>query len=153
LGEFSGLNLFEVSLAIRSSDLKYIKVGSSVDIVHEDKKLEGKIVRISNRIDPATQSVNAYVSVRSSELKDGMYVTGVVSGNKVKDVYKLPRRALIDNREVYTVVDGKLDIESIELKYLGKDNAYITGLAAGTTVITEPMANVKLGTKIKRNEN
>jgi multidrug efflux pump subunit AcrA (membrane-fusion protein) len=152
LGEFSGLNQFEVSLAIRSADLKYINVGSTVDIVHEEETLDGRVVRISNRIDPTTQSVNAYVSVRSSELKDGMYVSGEISGNKVTDVYKLPRKALIDNREVYTVVDGKLDKETIELTYLGKDNAYIRGLAAGTTVITEPMANVKLGTKIKRNE-
>ncbi|MFN3194515.1 MAG: efflux RND transporter periplasmic adaptor subunit [Chlorobiota bacterium] len=153
LGEFSGLNLFEVSLAIRAEDLKYIKVGSSVDIIHEDNKLSGKVVRISNRIDPTTQSVNAYVSVSSIELKDGMYVSGEISGNKVTDVYKLPRKALIDNREVYTVVDGKLDKEEIELIYLGKNNAYIRGLAAGTIVIAEPMANVKLGTKIKRNEN
>ena len=41
----------------------------------------------------------------------------------------------------------------IELVYVGKNFAYIRGLDAGKTVIVESLANVKLGTKLKRKES
>ncbi len=153
IGEFSGRGLYEVSFSVRAADLKYIKSGSTVDVIHNEQKYKGSVVRISDRIDPTTQSVNVFVQVSSAELKDGMYVNGKVEGNKVANVYKIPREALIDNREVYTMEDGSLAKADIELVYVGKNFAYVRGLDAGETVIVESLANVKLGTKLKRKES
>lgn len=152
IGEFSGRGLYEVSFSVRAEDLNYIKSGSTVDVIHNEKKYNGRVVRISDRIDPTTQSVNVFVQVSSTDFKDGMYVNGRVEGNKVDNVYKVPREALIDNREIYILVDGKLDKTEIELVYVGKNSAYIRGLVAGQTVVVESLANVKLGTKLKRKE-
>lgn len=153
IGEFSGRGLYEVSFAVSASDLDYIKLGSSVDVVHNERKIQGKVVRISDRIDPTTQSVNVFVLVSSNELKDGMYVNGRVEGNKVTNVYKIPREAIINNTDIYTMDDGKLRIEGIDLVFVGKNFAYIRGLDAGKTVIVEPLANVKVGAKLKRKDS
>lgn len=153
IGEFSGRGLYEVSFSVRSADLNYIRIGSTVDVLHNEKKFPGKVVRISDRIDPTTQSVNVFVQVSSNELKDGMYVNGRVDGNKVTKVYKIPREAIINNTEVYTMEDGKLNLADIDLIFVGKDFAYIRGLDAGKVVIVEPLANVKLGIKLKRKDN
>jgi multidrug efflux pump subunit AcrA (membrane-fusion protein) len=153
IGEFSGRGLYEVSFSVQAADLKYIKSGSTVDVIHNEQKYQGRVVRISDRIDPSTQSVKVFVQVSSADLKDGMYVNGIVEGNEVANVYKIPREALIDNREVYTMEDGSLAKTDIELIYVGKKFAYIRGLDAGKTVIVESLANVKLGTKLKRKES
>lgn len=153
IGEFSGRGLYEVSFSVRAADLSYIKSGSTVDVIHNEKKYQGRVVRISNRIDPTTQSVNVFVQVSSTDFKDGMYVNGKVEGNAVANVYKIPREALIDNREVYIMEDGSLAKADIELVYVGKNFAYIRGLEAGKTVIVESLANVKLGTKLQRKES
>lgn len=153
IGEFSGRGLYEVSFAVSTSDLNYIKIGSTVEVIHNDKKTPGRVVRISDRIDPTTQSVNVFVQVSSNELKDGMYVNGRVEGNKITNVYKVPREAIINNKEIYILEDGKLAIEEIEQIFLSRNYSYIRGLDAGKTVVTEPLANVKIGTKFKRKDS
>jgi multidrug efflux pump subunit AcrA (membrane-fusion protein) len=153
IGEFSGRGLYEVSFSVRAEDMNYIRIGSTVDVINNEKKYQGTVVRISDRIDPTTQSINVFVQVSSPDFKDGMYVNGRVEGNKVSNVYKIPREALIDNREVYTMEEGKLAKADIELVYVGKNYAYIRGLEVGKTVIVESLANVKLGTKLQRKES
>ncbi|MFA7325879.1 MAG: HlyD family efflux transporter periplasmic adaptor subunit [Candidatus Kapaibacterium sp.] len=153
IGEFSGRGLYEVTFSVSSSDLNYVKIGSSVDVIHNENKTAGRVVRISDRIDPTTQSVNVFVQVSSADFKDGMYVNGRVDGNKVTNVYKIPREAIINNTEIYTMKDGKLALENIDLVFVGKNFAYIRGLDAGKTVIVESLANVKLGTKLKRKDS
>ena len=153
IGEFSGFGLYEVDFSIRAEDLKYIKIGTSVNVVHDENKYVGSVIRISDRIDPTTQSVNVFVQVNSSDLKDGMYVNGEVVGNKINNVYRLPREALIDNREVYIMEEGKLAKADIELVYVGKNYAYVRGIEVGKTVIVESLANIKLGTKLQRKDS
>lgn len=149
IGEFAGESTYEIVAGIRIADLSFVEEGQKVLIEMGKDTLAGFISRISDNIDTGTQTVNAYISVSSKKLKDGMYVNCIIDGAKVENVFKIDRSALVDNKEIYTVKDSTLDKSPIELIYLGKSYAYIQGIDAGTTVVNESLSNVKLGIKIR----
>lgn len=151
LGEFASSNNYELDISIPLSELNFIKVGTNVEISNDDLNLyfEAKINRISDVIDPLTQTVKAYLNLNNNKLKDGMYLKVNLLSNEISDVYKFPRKALINNKYIYVINEERLYKKLINVIKLDSEFAYITGLKEGTLVIPETMVNIIEGTKVK----
>lgn len=151
IGEFSASGVFELELAVPVSEAKYIRVGNKVDVISErsGEKWQGSLVRLSKNINANTQTLTAFVSVAASELKEGMYMKGIIHGETIKEAIKLPRRALVNNSEVYLIKDSLLASQAAKVILLGEEYAYIKGIDSTETIISEPIVNATIGMKVE----
>ncbi len=150
LGEFSGINHFELELPVNSSQTKFISIGNEVEIKREDGSghWSGKVTRISENIDLSSQTQNVYVSVYGNDLVDGMYLDAVIYGNYIKNTYKINRKAIFNNQYIYYLKDSLLAIQPINIIYSDENYSYINGIDSLKPVITDQVVNVPLGIKI-----
>lgn len=151
LGEFLSTNYYELEISVPLSDLKFINVGTKVDIYSQDIKSNwnGSINRISDFIDQQTQTLKAYVSISGNNLKDGMYLKATIKGDFIKDVFKLPRKALINNNYVYLIKNERLEKTKVNVVKVDDEFAYLQNLQIGSFVCNEALVNVINGTKAK----
>lgn len=151
LGKFSGTGQFELELTYSADDIKLLREGMTVIIEHNDSgaEFEGRIARIARSIDPATQTVKAYVYLSGQGLKEGMYLRAVTRGSKLPASIALPRAALVNNSHVYLIKNGTLVSSDIEIIKIGNDLVYLTGIAPGDTIVSEPLVNPEIGMKIE----
>jgi len=151
LGQIASTNSFELELSVDVNDLDMLKTGDKVNIFSEkgDSIAVGKITRIAGNIDVNTQTIKVFVQLSSSKVKDGMYLRGVVGGSEINDVVQVDRSAIVNNRFVYFIDDGKLNKQDVEIVRLNEKYAFIRGIEANTEIINEPLANVQIGMKIR----
>ncbi|MEM1124127.1 MAG: HlyD family efflux transporter periplasmic adaptor subunit, partial [Bacteroidota bacterium] len=76
MAELMGTGTYEVKATINLEDLKFIKTGNKVNLYSDamDGQWTGTVKRISDQIDPNTQSVIAYIGVLGKGLREGMYL-------------------------------------------------------------------------------
>lgn len=151
LGQISSVNNFELELSVDANDLDLVQIGNKVEVFNEkDEKItDGKVVRIAGNIDLNTQTVKVFISINSSKVKDGMYLKGKIPGIELEKVVKIDRSALVNNKFIYIINNGKLDKSEIEIIRFDNSVAYIKGIAENTEIVNEPLANVQLGANIK----
>ncbi len=141
---------FEISTPIPLSDLKYVTVGQPVELSSSDlsKSWKGKVNRIGTQIDATTQNIPIYISVFGRGLKDGMYLKGKLSGEKLDEVTKLPKDIFLSADKVYVVVDSTLTSkEVIPVKRLS-DYVLVRGLSSDDNVVTGSLAGLFEGQKV-----
>lgn len=151
LGEFAGTGAYELELSVHKDDIPFIGTGNNVKITTEESNtgFDGKIRRISKIIDPQTQTVKVYAYVYGSGLKEGMYMKGIIDGTEIKDVVRVPRKALHNNKELYRIRDGKLDKISVKVVKISGDYAFVREIEPGITIVTEPLVNAEIGQEVK----
>lgn len=151
LGEFVGAGRFEIQSAINTSALATVKVGDQVTFTAEDtgKEYKGRVERIVEAIDPATQSASVFCSISGSDLRDGMYFNGVIESAVVADALLLPIALIQPDNQIYTVDDSVLVLTPVEVVYKSERDAVITGLKPGTSVLAEQITNAFSGMSVK----
>ncbi len=155
LAKISRTDKLEIELPIPLEESRYIKIGTRAEISSEwDSKvtISGKVVRKSDFVDPATQSVLLYVEMdydSDHPVYQGQYLSVRIEGNTLLDVMELPRRALVNGREVYLIVDGRLVKERVELEKIYPKTFLFTGLPEGVFVVTEALVNPVEGTEVE----
>ena len=151
LGEFAGTNNFELELPLNENQIKYVAIGNIVELTLEGsyKEWKGKVTRISENFDPTTQTINVYVSLNGKRLYDGMYLNALIKGTKIRNAFKIPRKAIVNNNYVHTVKDSLLGKKKVNIIMIEEEFVYINGLDSLETVVTEQLVNTPVGTKIK----
>ena len=141
---------FEISTPIPLGDLKYVKIGQSVELKSSDlsKKWTGKVNRIGTQIDEATQNIPIYISVFGQGLKDGMYLKGELSGQELEAVTKLPKNIFISTEEVYVVVDSTLTVKEVTPIKRLSDYVLVKGISSDDKVVTGSLAGFFEGQKV-----
>jgi RND family efflux transporter MFP subunit len=120
---------------------------------------EGRIVRVEGAVD--TRSRQFYVVVQVNDpygekhaqpLKVGLFVEATVRGKLLKDVYRLPRTALREDRFVLTLDDEKR-IQRVEIVPLWSDAEEVVfreeAIVPGTLVSLTQMALAIDGMQVK----
>ncbi|MDP6342788.1 MAG: efflux RND transporter periplasmic adaptor subunit [Alphaproteobacteria bacterium] len=111
---------------------------------------QGRVVRISDTIDPQTRTVGAVVAVddpyggvRPGErppLVKGMFVEVALHGKPLRRRILVPRSALRQGRLYLMTAEGRLAIRPVETAYLQGDLAVIgAGLAPGERVVVSDL--------------
>lgn len=145
LGEFTGTKQYELKSAVAVSDIGFVKVGNEVTMRSEvmNKSWVGTIKRISNTIDETSQMVDVFVGLSagdSQQLRDGLFLEGVIQASQTEEVYVLPRKLLIDNKYVFGVYENKLMRYELSILKLYEDKVLVKGLENGTSLLTEIIA-------------
>lgn len=94
LGEFIRTDIYEVKAAVSAADISYLSEGQSIELSARnlDQKYTAKIDRFGKSIDPATQAVAVYLSVKGKDLKEGMYLEALVSTESFANAVEIPER-------------------------------------------------------------
>ena len=139
LGEFIDPSKYELAISLGESFKDLVKVGNSVKLNNIDKtqSFTGRVARVNKVVDPNTQSIQVFIEVSSNKLTEGMYLEAQLEGQKVSDVYEIPRKLLIDNSEIFTVVDGKLKKIPVNIIHFTQETAIIKDLAEGTILLNK----------------
>lgn len=154
IGRIIRTDNLEAVLPVPLSDLKWVGRGASLRLLSEDgsQSWTGRVARIADAVDPATQSVNVYVSIQQTpgqSLFEGMYLHAEIQGSALRQAMTLPRDAIVQTDRVYVVVDDKLELRQLSVLRLNRDSALVQGLPEGLPVVVEPLANVSIGMQVK----
>lgn len=137
LGEFIKTGIFEMEAPIDLDYLKFVKVGS--EVVLESPQVAGafigKISRISEALDPATQSAKVIVEVSDKKVIEGMYLTGSILTTPFPDVFRLRKNQINEQNETYLIVDGKLKATKVDIAFTGENEVLVTNLKNGDKVL------------------
>lgn len=141
LGTFMDPKRFEIEFALAEADLQMIQIGDRFEAEHPYKgdRISGKIVRKAEYIDPNTQTVKVFALLEASDLKEGMYLSGVIRAGEIPNALKIDRKLLLNRNEVYVVEDGRLRLKQITVHRIGPDYAIIGGLEDGDRLLNQSL--------------
>lgn len=150
LGEFMDNSVYELQLAIPATENQYLKVGKRVLLspLKGNATYQGAISRINPRINQQTQTIEVFVEVRNPNLKDGQYLKAEIYGEKIDGVVQIESSLLVENDHIYIVADSTLQLQKVTpINYVG-DHVFVSGLKAGTIMVTETIGNAYPGLKV-----
>jgi len=139
LGEFIKNGLFELEGSILYNELNYLKISQTVELrdVNSNKVYLGKLARINEVIDPASQLIKVYFQLSDQSLKSGLYLEGDIPAFTVEGSVELPIQALVDNQFVFTVNDGIAMKQPVSIVTQDADSFIAKGLPEGAVVIID----------------
>jgi multidrug efflux pump subunit AcrA (membrane-fusion protein) len=141
----------EIIVPVLPKDSKWIKTGNQVKLIGSQSTKTGKVSRIADFVDASTQSINIYIDYYPND--ENAFITGEfidVQFNIAKKItgIKIPREALLDNNQVYLILNQILKLKSIEIERMLDDHIIISGIKDGETIVMESLANISEGTKV-----
>lgn len=143
VGELMATGEYELVATVPLSQLSYLKTGSKVKLRSEDIEgsWTGSIQRISDQIDPASQTVEVFVRVGGSELKEGMYLRGEAQASTLLDAVELDRNLLVNQNAVYILEsDSVLRLVPVEVLKFNRESVIVSGLEDGSRLVTNSIA-------------
>lgn len=152
LGELMATGYYEMLATVPLSQLNFLKPGGEVKLYSEDIEGEwtGKVRRISDQIDPQTQTVGVYVGVTGKNLREGMYLRGEAAAKALNNVVEIDRDLLIDEREVYAIQhDTLLVLLPVTVQKFNRETVIISGLPDGTRLLTSDVAGAYDGMRVQ----
>jgi len=154
MAELMGTSAYEMKATLNLEDLKFINTGSKVSLSSDavDGSWAGTVKRISDQIDPNTQSVIAYIGVSGKGLREGMYLRGNLNSKTIKSAVQLPIDLLVNQNQVYTVKDGKLVLQTIEIVNTNANYAIVKGLTNEQLILKEKIIGAYEGLDVKPKE-
>ena len=146
-GVFVGRDAFEVKTAVHARYLTTIELGDAVQFSDEmgQSVATGTVHRIAGNVDAATQSASVYCRIqpvdgKSALLRDGRFLSGVISSDAVADGVKVPLAWLMDDNSIYAVAEEKLKRLPAEVVFESRSEAIVLGLDSGTVLLSEALA-------------
>ncbi|MFO7868353.1 MAG: efflux RND transporter periplasmic adaptor subunit [Bacteroidales bacterium] len=139
-------DIFEVEVPVDIKKATWIQPGQSVRIFSNEstRTWNGKVARIANHLNPQTQARSVYITTQNDgTMISGEYVTVSITGEVIKNVFKIPRNALLNDSTVYSVKNGKLQKTQITITKSGNDFFLIQDIPENDSVIIEPLIHAK----------
>jgi len=130
---------------------KNSKVEISSD--NTDKVLKARLLRQDPVLDRNSQSLNVYVGFSNydmvPEYLSGNYVNVKIIGKKLKNVAAVPRHLVNNDSFVYTLEEGKLAREKLNIVAVQKDklivaNNFNNNLEIVTTILQKPLIGMPI---------
>ena len=142
----------ELEISVRIEDVYWINVGDKVNVSTKDRHntWAGLVVRKSNFMDPSSQAVTVYVAlkpVKNKPLFPGQYLNAEFASKTLENSMEIPRNAVFNKNKVFTIVDGLLSENTVNILKSNETTVLISGLSVGADVVVEPLVNAKEGFK------
>lgn len=153
VGELMGTGSYELVATVPLSKLDFLRKGSKVKLFSEDIEGEwiGTIRRISDQIDPGSQTVQVFVGVKGKELREGMYLRGEADAKSLANAVVIDRDLLIDQKAVYTLVqDSVLQLTGVDVLKFDRETVVVGGLPDGAELVTNTIAGAYDGMLVSR---
>jgi membrane fusion protein, multidrug efflux system len=143
----------EVEVPVENDQSKWIKVGDKVEVHSQNREVvkTGVVVRKSDFVDPSSQGRSIFVKVNNNvgeEHYTGEYKLVVFPGQVIQQAMEIPRNAVFNSNEVFTIVDGMLKKKTINVLKWNETTLIFNGLEEGEKIVAEPMINAKENTPV-----
>jgi len=150
LGDFIAPDHYELKVALPKSYVEKIDVGATVELksIDTQKKYTGTVSRINAKVNTETQSVEVFIRVSSSELKEGVYLEALIGALEFNDVVALDRGLLSGDQELYLVEVDKLVLKKVEVAHFTDTHAIVRGLKDGVVVVAQPIIGAYQGMEV-----
>ncbi|MBC8488229.1 MAG: HlyD family efflux transporter periplasmic adaptor subunit [Bacteroidetes bacterium] len=140
----------ELEVPVRIEDAYWIKVGDKVQVSTKDRLLHwtGTVVRKSEFMDPSSQAITIYVALASEKdkpLYQGQYLMAEFASKTINSSMEIPRNAVFNKDRVFTVENGKLKENQVEILKTSETTVIFSGLPEGVNLVVEPLVNAKEG--------
>ncbi|MBE0640157.1 MAG: efflux RND transporter periplasmic adaptor subunit [Bacteroidales bacterium] len=144
-------DVLELEAPVEVSSLKFIRTGDPVTVLDETRSSswKGIVTRISEFVDPTTQSVSVFVQVNNDQTNPiyvGMFLLANFNNKIISDAMEIPRQAVFNQNEVFVVIDSVLYKKKINIRKINSNTLLFDGLEEGEEVVVEPLINVREGT-------
>ncbi|MEA3279768.1 MAG: efflux RND transporter periplasmic adaptor subunit [Thermodesulfobacteriota bacterium] len=149
-----------------ANDLKPDAMPDAEIIFRDDgspHKWKGRVARIKAQMNEKTRTLPVVVEIDKNSIEDkiksgiqlrpGMFVTVLIKGKKIKQVFVLPRHVVHTGDVVYIMTDNLLKIRPVSILRSVRDSVYIDkGLSDGELVIKSPLSGAADGMKVRINK-
>jgi len=152
LGELMATGYYELVATVPLSQLNFLKPGGQVTLTSEDidGSWTGKVRRISDQIDPTSQTVDVFIGVSGKGLREGMYLRGAAAARTLDNVVEIDRDLLLNEREVYVVKnDTILMLQPVTVKKFNRETVLVSGLPNGAKLLTSTVAGAFDGMRVR----
>ena len=152
LGEFINTEVYELEVSISKNFSDLLKVGEQVELTNLDKtkNFTGKVIRINGSIDQATQTIKAFIEVRDSNLREGMYLEASLYANEEANAIEVDRNLLMENNQIFVVRDSILDLIDVNPVYFSDKKVVLKEIPDGTTILSKPVMGAYTGMLVKQ---
>lgn len=150
-------DVLELEVPVEVSNLKWVKLGDQVKVFDESRtqSWNGRVTRISEFVDPNTQSASVFVEIKNSvqaPVYAGMYLIANFADNTIEQSMEIPRQAVFNQNQVFIVQDSTLKKMEIQIRKINSNTLIFNGLEKGTELVVEPLINVREGTVVITNQ-
>lgn len=153
LGEFIQPGDLELEAAVGVADAIRVNKGLAVQLWSGDIPGEwsATVIRVSEAIDKSTQTIKIFASVSGAELRDGMYMRGMIQTDTIPNAYKMHGKFLLSGDMIYTVGDSALKKVKVDIVAKNEEEIVLRGLPNGTKVLNEQLAGAYQGMPVVTN--
>ena len=144
LGEFIAPDNYELKIAVPKSDINKIEEGGAVELrsIDNNQLYKGTIARINAKVNAQTQSIDAFIKVVSSDLKEGMFLEADINSVLFDNVLAIDRSLLIGGKQLFVVEDNKVRLKKADVIHFTENLAIIKGLRNGELIIDHPIIRI-----------
>jgi RND family efflux transporter MFP subunit len=129
--------------------------GAKVEISSDNsvESLDGRLERSDPILEKNSQSLKVYVAFSNHKMNPdflaGNYVNVKISGKKLSNVAAIPRHLVDNENYIYTINDGKLSREKLEVLEVQKEKVIIANnfkndLEIVTTILQKPLLGMQI---------
>ena len=151
-------DVLELAATVPARYASNVRTGQATRFTADGRNIEGRVVRVSPTIDPATRSITVYVQVPNpaGALKGGTFVSGRVIGRTVPQALIVPAPAIRQTEDgspfVYAIEDETVVQKPVQVG-LVDDGASIaeilSGLEEGERVIVGNVGTLGRGMQVR----
>lgn len=151
LGEYIDPSVYEMEVALSKTYASLLKVGEEVKLNNLEKTetYTGTVSRVNGSIDATTQTITAYIEVKSDILKEGMYLEANLNAKKESDAIEVNRNLMLDGDQIFVVRDSILDIIDVNPVYFSDTKVVLKDIPNGTIILSKPVPGAYAGMKVK----
>ena len=151
LGEFIQKGNYELEVPLRPSDLSFVSKATKLKLHSSelDGEWTGKVARINEAIDPTTQTLKAYITVKDPALKQGMYMSGELPTKVFENSFEIDRSLLREDNRLAIIKNKTIELAPITVAMVGNNTAIVIGLEDGSLLLATPSGSLKAGTKVQ----
>ncbi|MGQ7870492.1 efflux RND transporter periplasmic adaptor subunit [Sunxiuqinia sp. sy24] len=146
-------DMLELEVPVENEFSKWIKLGDRVNVIKgQHGNLHGTVIRKAAFVDQNSQSRSVFIKVdpqAGAELLAGEYLSVEFPGYLIEDAMEIPRSAVFNTNTVFTVVNGYLQKQQINIIKVNTSSLIFDGLEEGTYVVQEALINVKERTPVE----
>jgi multidrug efflux pump subunit AcrA (membrane-fusion protein) len=145
-----------VPLLVEEANMLNFSAQPTVKIYSDnsEKTINGRIVRRETNLERNSQTMNVYVTFVNDNLDPnflpGNYLNVAISGRTLSNVASIPRHLIRDNNAIYTMEEGKLAEEFVDIIAYQADRAIIkNSFPVDTRLVTSILQKPLIGMEIK----
>ena len=150
LGVFIKPGIYELAVQLPKTYVEFIAEGLEVSLNSLDgnQQYQGIISRINASVDSKTQSVQVFILVQDSRLKEGIYLTAQLDAIDIADAFMVKRGLLNAEQQLFVVKDNQLKLKQVEVVYYTQTHAVVRGINDGEQLLALPVLGAFEGMEV-----